>query len=138
MSCNNAGRRAEGGAAIFATTITVATTLAGPGPSQTATAAALVVDLMQLEGGASVAPGVERMTVSALVTDPSSHGMTVFAGLDVGDYYDFDVPPHIYRTFDAGSCLLQPAAASDRGRDHVQTQTTGKPRHCRWCARKLI
>eukprot|EP01052_Picozoa_sp_SAG31_P001845 SAG31_NODE_62_length_28678_cov_21.548270_16_plen_554_part_00 len=47
-------------------------------------------------------PGVAAMTVSSLVVDPMSpSGQTIIAGLQVGDYYDGDVPRHLFLTTNA-------------------------------------
>eukprot|EP01048_Picozoa_sp_COSAG05_P008769 COSAG05_NODE_686_length_7932_cov_3.338823_2_plen_290_part_00 len=46
--------------------------------------------------------GMSAMTVSSLVGDPKSSGQRVVAGLQVGDYYDGDVPQHLWVTTNAG------------------------------------
>ena len=51
---------------------------------------------------ASTTPGMSPMTVASLVVDLRSSGQTVVAGLEVGDYYDGDVPQHLWATADAG------------------------------------
>lgn len=50
---------------------------------------------------APTTPGVASMTVSSLVADPRS-AKTVVAGLHVGDYYDGDLPQHLWATATAG------------------------------------
>ena len=51
---------------------------------------------------ASSTPGTAAMTVSSLVVDPlSSSAQTVIAGLQVGDYYDGDVPTDLFLTTNA-------------------------------------
>ena len=48
-------------------------------------------------------PGTERMSVSSLVR--SNDGSMVVTGLHVGDYYDGDVPRHLWGTENGGKYI---------------------------------
>ena len=63
-----------------------------------ATAVAEFVDMVD----PSLAAGVSRMAVTALVVKPGSEGPTVVAGLGVGDFYDGDIPPGLFVSNNGG------------------------------------
>lgn len=85
------------GPAVFAATLELS-----PSAANHTTNATLAYDF-----DAESTPGMEHMSVSSLVRSNDSRAL-VATGLHVGDYYDGDVPKHLWASKNAGKdwCAL--------------------------------